>query len=190
MIISKGELNFNVKEADAQEGLLLIVRAGIVIKDVQNIVNSRYEIFEGTSFANEWAEGVITRLAQKANIALAEGRLILGIYGYITGTRNCNNNISKYKSLYDFSGDVEDFTNTELDFFNDEVVWELMMRYMDKCAEDYVEILTGNSKLGQARADIIRIYEKISGDSLTDVIQEIENFLVKHETMENDRVKR
>lgn len=187
---SKGELNFNVKEADAQEGLLLIVRAGIVIKAVQNIVNSRYEIFEGTSFANEWAEGVITRLAQKANIALAEGRLILGIYGYITGTRNCNNNISTYKSLYDFSGDVEDFTNTELDFFNDEVVWELMMRYMDKCAEDYVEILTGNSKLGQARADIIRIYEKISGDSLTDVIQEIENFLVKHETMENDRVKR
>lgn len=186
---SKGELNFNVKEADAQEGLLLIVRAGIVINAVQNIVKSKHEFFEGTTFADEWAEGVAMRLAKSINIASAEGRLILGIYGYITGTRNCNNKISMYKSLYNFSSDVEDFTNTELDFFNDKAVWELMMHYMDKCAEDYVKILFSNSKLVQARKSIIKTYEKVSGDSFINVIQEIENFLVQHETMENERIK-
>lgn len=186
---SKGELNFNVKEADAQEGLLLIVRAGIVINAVENIVKSRHEIFEGTSFSDEWSESVAVRLAQNADVASAEGRLILEIYGYITGKRNCNNNISTYKSLYNFSNNVEDFTNTELDFFNDKIIWDLIMCYMDKCAEDYIKILFDNSKLVQARKEITKTYEKISGDSAVDVMQEIENFLVKHEATENDRVK-
>lgn len=173
----EGELNISIEENDVCDGLLLCVRAGIVINAVCHVVKTIPNCFSGTEFSKEWSKDVPMELSVNAAANSPEQWLSLNIYSYTAHIRDCNENIGAYGSIYNDTEGIMDFVNTDLDFFNDRTVWNLMEQYMNKCAEDYYSILSGSQNLQAARQRFVDTYGNIVSSSITSLAQEIEDFL-------------
>lgn len=177
----EGEPHFCMNVDESLQGLLLYIRAGITMKAVRNVVMNKHSCFSQTYFEKVWSDDVFRRLPLELPKDSAESRIALNIYGYVTGIRNCNDSIRCYESLYCYVNGEEDFVNRNLDFFNDEIIWELITEYLEKCAKDYMDILEADTGLQKKKSELVLTYEKIAGDSTTELAQTIEDFLAGYE---------
>lgn len=186
----EGELNVNIKEKEERDGLPLCLRAGMVINAVCHVVQIRQDYFSGTQFSKEWRGSVFQKICQDAPEDSSEQWLSLNIYSYINNLRDCNQNIKKYSAVYNDTVGIMDFTNTDFDCLNDRMVWNLMEMYMNQCAEDYISILCANDQLQVEQKRFVHTYSNIVNGSVTDLSQEIENFLKCYEENGKKYVKK
>lgn len=176
-----GEQNLNEKNLLSGIDMPLIVRLAITIRAVEEAVKMNGERFFDLGFRENWGRDVIRTLAREFDHTRMEGLIALKIYGYTTGIRDCNKKIGDYKSLYNYAKEVEDFTNSQLDFFNDQCIWNGMVGYLSKCAEDYIHGLGEDTMLVEKKRDLEIVYKDIEKGELSVLVQRIEDFLAFYE---------
>lgn len=176
------ELSFyKTKTSEQENSILLAPRMGMAQHAVIRIVKDNEEWFRTycPQFYQEWSGDVFRTLPLLFRIDTPACDLAINVYGYVTGIRDCENNIESYQSLYDDR--EETFSNTSLDFLNDRVVWNALSDYLYQCACVYVKTLREKNGLLEVKMDLEGTYSRISGDSLTDMMLEIERFLADYE---------
>lgn len=176
-----GEQNLNDKKLLPEIDMPLIVRLAITIMAVEKAVKRDGERFSDLDFRNGWSRNVVRELAIEFDHTRMEGLIALKIYGYTTGIRDCNKSIRNYKSLYNYAKEVEDFTNCQLDFFNDKYIWDGMVGYLSKCAEDYMDGLAKDISLVEKKRNLEIVYKDIEKGELSTLVQRIEDFLAFYE---------
>lgn len=174
----KGECNIQEGRVADEEEVMLVLRAGYTIQAVMNIVVHKPSCLEG-EFCVRWSGEVLKKLIMSLGIDTPEGKIAIDIYGYNSGIRDCNQEIQSYRPMY--NGWSGCFSNNIVDFFNDKVVWESLIGYLDQSARVYVEILSSKEQLRHMRQELRKTYDRVAKESVISMSQEIENFLAKFE---------
>lgn len=73
------------------------------------------------------------------------------------------------------------FSNTSVGFLSDIEIWKLFQEYLRDCADAYFQQLEANRNIKETREKIIGSYQKIAGNSVIDLMQEIDIFLEQNE---------
>lgn len=185
---TRGELNLDTGSADKENGVMLVVRAGITIEAMQNI--AKRELDKGQSiftktFLEKWSKNAAADLVLDFQGALEEEFIAMQIYIYVSS--KSGDQIREYEPIYEYERGIQNFDNAKLDCFNDHVIKQLLISYLDKCAGDYVEILENSQILQDNRKVLVNLYQKLAGGSVIDIAQEIEDFLAAYEDEENAR---
>lgn len=97
------------------------------------------------------------------------------VYDYPKSVKNYAENISEYESFYE-KENYDNFMNKSLCYAKDEIVNNCLREYIEICADYYSERIIETSML-ERKNKIVKTYNVISGDSIVEVMQEIENFL-------------
>lgn len=187
MAFSEGELSSDITEGKIQQGLSTVVRIGIVMYAVCHVVKKKPENFRNTSFFDEWSkDNVLKDLSQRTEVNSILHELVVVVYAYTTRHRDCNAEISKYECVFNDKDSIEEFVNIDLDFFNDNIIWDLLVQYMQGCADKYVDLLQQKPELQKTRNKLIETFKNVAGDSIIRMAQEIENFLKRYEDEMNN----
>lgn len=184
---TRGELNLDTGSADQENGVMLVVRVGIIIEAMQNIAES--ELHKGQSifardFLEKWSKDAAANLVFDFQGDLEEF-IALQIYSYVTS--ESSDPIREYRPIYEYEQEVQDFAKRKLDCFNDPEIKQLFTSYLDKCAKDYVNILECSQILQDRRKALVSLYQNLAGGSVIEIAQEIEDFLAAYEDEENAR---
>lgn len=178
---TKGELQGEVTKKKLTPGLLVCMRAGCLIRAVESVIDERKKEIGDEAFVKAWSGNVINRLPRQFKKDSVEQNLAIDIYCYDTGVRDCSQNIKEYKCIYEYAETEEGFVNKQLDFLNDQVVYNNFLSYLIKSAESYIEKVTHDSELREKREQLKTTYKTLSGNSVLSIVQEIEGFLAKYE---------
>jgi hypothetical protein len=161
---------------------LLPVRIGYTMQAVSNAVKNKKFHFS-VQFCDEWTENifekeVFKKVLSKFNAGSLEQGIAMDAFGYTTGIRDCNDQISKYSTIYNYQKGY--FANVVLDFFNDRLVWDSLNKYFDESVEAYINILA-DDHVREMRQKLLTTYDKVARGSIMSMSQEIENFLAEFE---------
>lgn len=187
LIKAKSEAKSEAKKETNRN--ILVVRIGMVIRAVETIVKQEPLLFT-TQFVEAWSGDVSRNLAMVLPINEKVAEMAALVYDYVD---TCSKNdhlegIRKYKAIYDRS--KMGFINKEFDFLRDRVIWDLMSTYLQACAEAYARVLKADVDLREMQKKLKGIYETLSGGTIYDAAQEIENFLNEFEEKEKESRKK
>lgn len=178
---SRAELHIEDVRLSDQTALLLVVRAGLVMKTVVDILGSRPKCFSA-EFCEKWPVDLFVNLPVDFAGDSIERKLAVDVYGYVSGIRDCNDLIKNYKTVYNYKENR--FCNRQLDFLNDKVIWDNLTGYLSECAKSYINFLGTDPQIKDRHLKILVTYNKVARGSITSMIQEIEDFLAGYEAEE------
>lgn len=177
-----------IKEANQDRAPLVAVRICLVEHTVSTIIKKNRTWYEkqAPSFSKEWSGDTLKRLARNFSKNSWEQMLAIKAYGYQDYIKNRKDEIGKYEALYNDTIGVQRFENKTLGFLCDKKIWEYFCEYFDKSAEMYFEQLRTEKNILNRKKEIENTFQKISGKSLINSIQVIDNFLMDFEHNNNN----
>lgn len=180
----KSEYFGHDQDENRKEIGLLPVRICLVAEAVkQCVVENEVWLQENNSeMPNVWGGDVLRETIFLLDNNSNEQDIMVSAFGYKSNLVNKSDSISNYTSMYNAEYDDETFSNHVFDFLNDKKIFDLLSDYLVKCAEAYMQRLEENKELSRRRQELLKTYQKISDGSVTDMMQEIENFLKKYES--------
>ncbi len=158
----------------------MVVRIGLVINAVESVVQDVPKIWDA-QFVSWWSGDVARNLVDKLQSSEAVCSLAAYVYKYI-GRCKANDHmkaIRHYEGVYNRSR--KEFSNRRFDFLSDKIIWELLSSYMQTCTRAYVQAMSADNDVGKMQAQLKDTYKAITGDTIYDAVQKIENFLEKFE---------
>ena len=172
--------NRSIESVDAEEEKcsVLEIRVAIVVQAIQNLVKKHSvkgdNVFS-ESFCNAWKNGISKAVIKSLENDLEIYVLAAKIYDYPKSVINYAENIAEYESFYERENYVN-FMNKSLCYAKDKIINDSLKEYIEVCADYYSERIIETSML-ERKNKIVKVYNVISGDSIVEVMQEIENFL-------------
>ena len=183
-------LDYN-QDPDRESISLFTVRLAAVIQSVRKIVNKNKEWLENQSskLTEDWKGDVISEAIFRFGRNTREQDIMIMVYGYIKELRVKQDSISGYKSIYNPENSDGTFSGCKFDFVNDKNVFNLLVLYLFKCADTYIKQLKSDEKLCSIRREKLSVYRALACESVTDMMQAVENFLHEHEKGLADEAK-
>lgn len=155
----------------------LMVRVSLVIETIRVIIEKKKDVFANSDFVKLWSGDVTRNLTATKSLGETAGKLAELVYAYCESCRASDKMtaIRKYGGLYNRS--ERTFSNKKFHFLNDKIVWELLNEYLQSCAEEYLKIINGNEELSIMQKKLKEFYVAITGESIFEMVQTIEDFL-------------
>lgn len=167
-------------EEEWDAGPLLFVRVGVTIKTICNIVmQNKWLESSNPRFYSAWPEDLIKKLPLDFPNESPESNMALKVYGYVTCIRNISEYIHTYHQLYDKN--KEKFSNNQLDFLNDQFVFDAICDYLETSASIYMDKLRVKAELKEQKETLVSTYGVVSSDSASAMIQGVEDYLSEYE---------
>ena len=174
----------NEQNQEQKSMRLLPVRIAITMEAVMMIVHKNQEWLKtyGSKLVETWVEDVFRTTISELNDNPSAQDIMLRVYGYKTNLVRKNKCIRRYASMYNPKDGT--FSNKRFDFLNDTNIYKFLCRYLYKCADTYfVQIkFLENGVLRDMREKLINTYQTLAQGSVTDVMQQVEDFLHEHES--------
>lgn len=169
------------QDLDRHNLSVLEIRISIVVQTIKALVEKHTAINGVLSeeFCGSWRQGMNPKVIQTLSKGTGERIIAARVYEFIQkGVKNYTQNIPEYESFY-LENNYNDFMNRSCCYFQDEIINAKLTKYTGICAEYYINMLAGDSALIQQKKEITKTYNIVAGESMTDAMQEIEDFLEK-----------
>lgn len=175
--------NINNVRVSEEGTIMVVVRIGIVMKVMEEVVREEQEWLNqiDKNFVTMWSEDIEKNTCHAFQKGSVEYNLAVHAFGYNHSIKDFQFNILLYKKLYNEDYNIQTFTNKLLDFVKDKYVYNELYEYGKSCASNYIEKIKRDRALSDYRIQIINTYKKISGNSATAAIQQMEKFLAEYE---------
>lgn len=162
---------------------LLPVRIAVTMNAVKTILHKNKEWLMNCEpeFMKAWEGDTFYDTIFQFDNNSEEQNIMIRTYGYKKNLKYHKRSIRNYIGMYNPDYKDETFSGKELDFLNDRNVFRLLSMYMNKCADTYFIQLKKYDGLRAMRKELLDTYQKLKCGSAVDVMQEVENFLQKHE---------
>lgn len=174
------EVDRNPKQTSTE---LLPIRISVTIEAVKTILNKNKVWLEDNNpeLVRAWTEDVFRDTIFKLENNSDEQNIMIRAYGYKENLTSKKKGIRNYISMYNPEYDDETFSVKKLDFLNDLNVYKLLCLYINKCADTYFAQVKKDNSLKAMRKKLLDTYRTLTGGTMVDMMQEVEEFLQEHE---------
>ena len=175
------ELDRNyLKKENRDMDMILPLRIALTVRTINTIVskkeNGKWLRDNEKDFYDAWFGDVLLTLPQKFPYESVEADLAIKCYA-IFQEPDYGLNIGEYRGVYQAQTKEVSFAKTNL--FADQKIRDTLLKYLKKCAEDYLSILMVNETVQKKKKDIVSVYSSIAGNSANRMMQGMERFLIK-----------
>lgn len=168
-----------LKKYNQDYRMLLPYRIALCIKALTDVVreirNADWLRRNEQEFYEAWSYEVLEELPKKFLPESEEARLAIKCRALAGRLSDYSDNICAYQGAY--LVEKQAFSMKETKLFLDQDIWNSILSYIKRCAEDYLSELIDNSNLQKMKKSLISAYQAIAGDSVNRMVQEMENFL-------------
>lgn len=126
-------------------------------------------------FYAEWSSDVLEKLPQRFEVHSEESRLAVKCRAVNKKLLNYRTHLQQYKCVCLVEESRFSFEDTNL--FLDQDIWNSLLSYLKHCVNNYLSELIKKEELQKMKEELTSTYQKIAGDSVNLMVQEMENFL-------------
>lgn len=164
---------------------ILPVRMAITMDAVKWTVYKHREWLakQDPKLLEEWQGDVMSQTIDALKRNSDEQGLAIRTWGYKKDLSRKGKSIRVYQSMYNPKNEDETFSNKIFNFLNDLDIYKLLCGYLCKCADTYFSGIKSSKgeRLIEMRNGLKNTYQILAHGSITDIMQEVENFLQEHE---------
>jgi hypothetical protein len=175
------ELDRNYLEKENRDmDMILPLRIALTVRTINNIVskkeNKEWLQDNEKDFYDAWLGDVLSTLPQKFPFESVESDLAIKCYA-IFRKPDYGLNVGEYDGIYHAQTKKVSFAKTNL--FADQRIRDMLLAYLEQCADDYLSMLIGNQTIQTKKKDIVSVYSSIAGSYANRMMQGMERFLNK-----------